>query len=307
LGKGKPSPKSTEDILLNTHGAVGPLLATLFNSPVIGVAVIDSQIRIRTINRALATMNGFPISSHLGRTLRHVLGSSAPKIEGLMRQVLETGEPISNVEITAQLPARLEVGHWLETYLPVHDFENRVTQVAAFVIELTAGKDLEVCLSHVIGNLLHATAGLKTKQQLFTTTGKWADETAVLLLRAIELIDHCIGHTRNITDISRRYFGAPRLQLDSGRGHAIGIDDKLANAENRVDAGNRWPRILSPREREVLKLLAEGKSNKDIAREMKISGRTAETYRARIMMKLELHSIAHLVHFAVRNNIVDVR
>jgi DNA-binding CsgD family transcriptional regulator len=54
-----------------------------------------------------------------------------------------------------------------------------------------------------------------------------------------------------------------------------------------------------------LKLLVDCKSNKEIAGQMNISVRTAETYRARIMIKLELHSIGHLVRYAVRNNIIE--
>jgi DNA-binding NarL/FixJ family response regulator len=62
---------------------------------------------------------------------------------------------------------------------------------------------------------------------------------------------------------------------------------------------------LTPREREVLQLLAEGRKNKEIATLLGISTKTAETHRARIMTKLELHSIAELVHYAVRNHIIE--
>lgn len=61
---------------------------------------------------------------------------------------------------------------------------------------------------------------------------------------------------------------------------------------------------LTPREREVLQLLAEGKSNKEIAGVLGISVKTAETHRANIMLKLNVHSIADLVRYAVRNNII---
>lgn len=61
---------------------------------------------------------------------------------------------------------------------------------------------------------------------------------------------------------------------------------------------------LTPREREVLQLLAEGKSNKEIATVLEISVKTAETHRANIMLKLNIHSIADLVRYAVRNNII---
>ena len=61
---------------------------------------------------------------------------------------------------------------------------------------------------------------------------------------------------------------------------------------------------LTPREHEVLQLLAEGKSNKEVATALTISVMTAETHRANIMHKLGLHSIAELVHYAVRHKII---
>jgi DNA-binding NarL/FixJ family response regulator len=56
---------------------------------------------------------------------------------------------------------------------------------------------------------------------------------------------------------------------------------------------------LSPREREVLKLIASGLSSKAIARELDISPKTVETHRSRLMTKLDLHSVAELVRYAV--------
>ncbi len=66
------------------------------------------------------------------------------------------------------------------------------------------------------------------------------------------------------------------------------------------------PRLqLTPREREVVQLLAEGQSNKEVANALNISVKTAETHRARIMGKLNLRSVSDLVRYAVRNGIVQ--
>lgn len=295
MGNVKPRVKSSDALVSNTHGAMGPLLPALFESPVMGVALLDGQFRFRAINGALAAMNGFPVSSHIGKKLRFVLGSSAAIIEGIVRQVLDTGEPIYNLEVKAKLPTRMEVGHWVQTYLPIRDVENRVTQVAAFVVELTGFKNFEMSLNHIIGNLLHVSAGLNTELQFFATSGHSSDGSAGSLPRAIQLIDDCIRYSRSISSLSRRYISADVPGMQGGVNEAdTGI--KIC--------GEDWRRMLSGREHEVLKLLADCKSNKEIACEMNISVRTAETYRARVMMKLELPSIGHLVRFAVRNNII---
>jgi DNA-binding NarL/FixJ family response regulator len=63
---------------------------------------------------------------------------------------------------------------------------------------------------------------------------------------------------------------------------------------------------LTSREREVVQLLAEGKSTKEVASHLNLSVKTAETHRSNIMRKLGLHSVSELVLYAVRNSIVQV-
>jgi len=63
---------------------------------------------------------------------------------------------------------------------------------------------------------------------------------------------------------------------------------------------------LSEREREVLALIAEGKSNKEIAMHLGIGVRTTETHRERIMRKLDIHSVAGLTKFAIAHGIVSL-
>jgi DNA-binding NarL/FixJ family response regulator len=62
---------------------------------------------------------------------------------------------------------------------------------------------------------------------------------------------------------------------------------------------------LTPREREIVQLLAEGMTNKEVASTLSISVKTAETHRTNIMRKLDLHSISELVRYAVRNHIIE--
>jgi DNA-binding NarL/FixJ family response regulator len=68
-----------------------------------------------------------------------------------------------------------------------------------------------------------------------------------------------------------------------------------------VEPGQR----LSAREREIVQLVAEGKSNKEVADALGISVRTAETHRASILRKLRLDSVASLVRYAIRNKIIE--
>jgi DNA-binding NarL/FixJ family response regulator len=61
---------------------------------------------------------------------------------------------------------------------------------------------------------------------------------------------------------------------------------------------------LTSRERQVLRQLADGKTNKEIGAQLSISARTVETHRARLMRKLNLHSISELVRYAIRQRII---
>jgi DNA-binding NarL/FixJ family response regulator len=62
---------------------------------------------------------------------------------------------------------------------------------------------------------------------------------------------------------------------------------------------------VSPRERQIIQLIAEGKSNKEVANILNIAVKTVETHRARLMEKLDLHSVSDVVRYAIRNGIVE--
>jgi DNA-binding NarL/FixJ family response regulator len=68
--------------------------------------------------------------------------------------------------------------------------------------------------------------------------------------------------------------------------------------------GHRAQDLLTPRELEVMRLLVLGRSNKEVGYELKISVRTAESHRARIMSKLQIDSIGELVRIAIRDVLI---
>lgn len=76
------------------------------------------------------------------------------------------------------------------------------------------------------------------------------------------------------------------------------LKDYRKHATNPMD-------LLTAREREILQLIAEGNTNKDIANRLNLSVYTVDGHRTRIMDKLNLHSVGELVRFAVRNGLVD--
>lgn len=85
------------------------------------------------------------------------------------------------------------------------------------------------------------------------------------------------------------------------------FDDYLRLAASREDAapsavGNE---LLTPRQREILQLVAEGCTTRDIAKRLCVSLRTVETHRAQLMERLNIHDVAGLTRFAIRSGLVD--
>jgi DNA-binding CsgD family transcriptional regulator len=94
------------------------------------------------------------------------------------------------------------------------------------------------------------------------------------------------------TPLSRSPHSNSFEKIKSGR------ENLTSRSESRENA------TLSHREQEVLRLLAEGKSTKDIASTLLISVRTVETYRGRLMLKLQANSMVELIHYAIQKCIV---
>jgi DNA-binding NarL/FixJ family response regulator len=100
-----------------------------------------------------------------------------------------------------------------------------------------------------------------------------------------------------------------REVLDAGaRGYVLKSDASrdLVSAVKKIDDRADEPLTrLTPRQREIVQLLAEGKSSKEVAVALGLSVKTAETHRANIMRRLDCHSVSELVRYAVRNNIIE--
>jgi len=108
------------------------------------------------------------------------------------------------------------------------------------------------------------------------------------------------------SDAGRILVAALQALLDGGTFFTsnvarIVLDGYLRSESNGADVAE----TLSAREREIVQLLAEGNSNKDIARALNISVKTSETHRSNIMRKMGFGSLAELVRYAIRNKIIE--
>ena len=156
-------------------------------------------------------------------------------------------------------------------------------------------------------------------------------------LNGIEAARRVIGDHPNMAVIILSMFSQPEQvirALNAGvHGYMLksGAIKELMNAIRIVGNGDLYlsPQVLRPivngylawaeqegispldrltsRERQVLRLIADGMSNTDIADELEVGVRTVETHRANLMNKLDIHSVVELVHFAIHHRLVKVK
>jgi DNA-binding NarL/FixJ family response regulator len=243
-------------------------LRALFSAPSVGLAVFDNQLRFQAGNKAFASMLGMAPKAHLGKTIHKVLGKAATKLEVPVRYVLSSGRDLSNFEIRGKLPRRKDVGCWTMSFFPIRDASGLKQQVGVVVLETTEQTNQQRALCSVM-------------ETLFRNLLLSSDHSDVLLRRIMQ------GSLRNIS-VSE----------------ANRIESAVTGSSNQGNPETSLP--LTPREREVFKLLADGHGNKGTAAILRISVKTVEAHRAAIMSKLGLHSTRELMRYAINNSIVEL-
>jgi DNA-binding CsgD family transcriptional regulator len=280
-------------------------LAALVSTSTVGVAICDRRLRFQAINDALASMNGVPAEAHIGKTIHQILGTAAARIEPAFESVFVTGNSLSNFELTARLPTRSETGHWIENYYPIKAESGKVFHVGVIVLEVTKRKNVEQSLYRLTNKLRRMTKALQAHRDIRLH----ANELAALSTAPLELLEDCISETQMISQLLRPQlrFGVVRHQeifFQPEVGQLPGGENRLSPLDSHSPMSELRGHRLSHRERQVVLHLAMGKTNKEIAAILNLSVRTVETYRARVMIKLDFHSLAELVRYALRNNII---
>jgi DNA-binding NarL/FixJ family response regulator len=106
------------------------------------------------------------------------------------------------------------------------------------------------------------------------------------------------------SDAETELVSAVEAVANGGSYFTSAATDNLLRPHTMPDAAVANRKKLTPRQREVAGLLAGGKSTKEVAGALKISTKTAETHRANIMRKLELHNITGLVRYAIKSHLI---
>ena len=102
-------------------------LESLLTNPVIGLSLVDHDFRYLRINACLAAFNTLPVAEHVGQRIADVIPTIWPQIEPYYRRVLETGQPVLNVEVQGSS------GAFLESYYPIA-VHGEISGVGAIVV-----------------------------------------------------------------------------------------------------------------------------------------------------------------------------
>ncbi|WP_395855326.1 ATP-binding protein [Cystobacter fuscus] len=121
------------------------LLDTFLNNAPIGLGFVDRELRFIRLNDALAALHGKSRHEEVGRTLHELSPRVAATVEPLLRQVLDTGEPIIGFDTALEVPPTPgQLRHWRVSYYPVRTTSGKLMGVGAVVVELTAERHAQV-------------------------------------------------------------------------------------------------------------------------------------------------------------------
>jgi len=319
---------SISQIAQGTYGPISSFAPTTLREPfaptlrsvirllgysTVGIAFFDADLRCRAFNRVLSAMIGASEEKHIGKNLQELFPCGSTTLELAFRRVWTTRNSLTNLELTVPLPTDPELRRWLVNLYPISDESGEVRLVAVAVSEITRERRVELKMVglkdkfHSVDarqrNLLEAELSEMSTRTLEVVS------RSVALLRDSLLLRFHASQVRLETGLTRYSLFLNATPEESSTQSRQASNEPLkqdASSVHAPDVANEVAELgPSPREREVLRFLADGKSNKEIGAILDISTRTVESYRARIMIKLNLHSTAALVRYAIRNNIVE--
>jgi PAS domain S-box-containing protein len=169
------------------------LLDTLFATAPVGLAFFDQELRYMRINEALASINGLSVEAHLGRSLPEILPEADQAVVDQIRHVLETGEPLTDVEIqiaTQRDPGRPRLFN--ASYYPVRGPDGEVIGVGSVVNDITERQRAQIELAQALEREREARAAAEA-----------AERNASFLAEASALLDASLDYETTLQNVAR--------------------------------------------------------------------------------------------------------
>ena len=190
-------------------GTLGSVSSLLRNSTV-GVALFDRNLHCRAFNGALRRMIGVSQKRPIGKQLHQIFPDEAPKLEIAFRQVWATGNSVSNLELTAPLPAEAGPRRWVINFYPITDESGQVRLVAITLCEVTKGRYVELKLSRLRD---------KFQSNILRQPNLLEEEFARMSVQTFELVNRSVALLKSSLSL-RFYTSETRLEAALVR-HAL--------------------------------------------------------------------------------------
>lgn len=294
-------------------GPTGALTDGLRHST-IALALFDKSLRCRAANPAFAAMNGMTDRQCIGKTMGEIAGAFIPRFEAALQKVWESGDCLWEQRMKARPFGGRRSKHWLVDFFPIYEDGGAVQMAGATFSQVTPRGKIQGRLLRISGlSALDGENGLPSRSargpsMLRRGYIESMEQTVALLSRSMAL-RRVVSETHVAADLRE----AVAQQAAGDLRAALNLLERLQVPQATTQSGARasrqesWCEFNRPsrRELQVLRFLADGKSNKEMASALRLSIRTVETYRARLMSKLKVHSAAEIVRCAIRNHFIQ--
>ena len=205
-------------------------LSGYFRSSPAGMFVLDSDYRFLRVNGQLARMNGRPRDEHIGKTVRSLLPELAPVLEPIFEQVLATGKPVIDLEVSGETPSQPGIKRsWLASYFSFDRGDARMA-IGGVVVEITERQRAEEELRVLNENL---------EKRVVERTAKWEASNQELEAFAYSVSHDLRAPLRAIDGFSRILIEEHRPHLTPDAQHYLDIV-----AKNAVQMGDLIDHLL---------------------------------------------------------------
>lgn len=196
------------------------IVNAFFSSSTVGFGILDSELRYTRMNDVLPRMAALKPEDLLGKSVPEIFGPRGARTEAVLREVLRSGVPLLDREISAELPGKPgQVRHWLVNYFPIPGERGTYTQVGIIAVDVTARRNAEEALRKLSGRLLgiqdqerrriarelhdslgQYLAGLKIAVEMLSHSPS-PESRAALLAECSDILEKSITETRTLSHL----------------------------------------------------------------------------------------------------------
>jgi len=123
-----------------------PALQLIYDTAPIGLACLSPDCRYLQINQRLTEICGISVEDHLGRSVRDCVPALADSVEGIVRSIMDTGDPITGVEVAGQRADQIDERFWITYWHPLRSPSGEIVGINVAAEEITERKRAEAAL-----------------------------------------------------------------------------------------------------------------------------------------------------------------